>query len=229
MEILSMEKSSLVASAIKKNFSLNGLTIEVLKNVDLHVGSSELLAIVGASGSGKSTLLGILSGLDSPTSGKVAIDDTDIYSLTQEERTKFRANKMGMVFQNFHLMNHLTALENIRLPLEILGIDFNQNEPAQLLESLGLSHRLDHFPSQMSGGECQRIAIARALIAKPKIVFADEPSGNLDQATSKKVMDLFFKQIRDREVACVLVTHNLDLAKQCDRILQMRDGVLCNS
>ncbi len=224
-----MEKSSLVASAIKKNFSLNGLTIEVLKNVDLHVGSSELLAIVGASGSGKSTLLGILSGLDSPTSGKVAIDDTDIYSLTQEERTKFRANKMGMVFQNFHLMNHLTALENIRLPLEILGIDFNQNEPAQLLESLGLSHRLDHFPSQMSGGECQRIAIARALIAKPKIVFADEPSGNLDQATSKKVMDLFFKQIRDREVACVLVTHNLDLAKQCDRILQMRDGVLCNS
>jgi putative ABC transport system ATP-binding protein len=229
MEILSMEKSSLVATAIKKNFSLNGSTIEVLKNVDLHVGSSELLAIVGASGSGKSTLLGILSGLDSPTSGKVAIDDTDMYSQSQEERTKFRANKMGMVFQNFHLMNHLTALENVRLPLEILGIDFNQNEPQQLLESLGLSHRLDHFPSQMSGGECQRIAIARALIAKPKIVFADEPSGNLDQATSKKVMDLFFKQIRDREVACVVVTHNLDLAKQCDRILQMRDGALCKS
>ncbi len=224
-----MEKSSLVATAIKKNFSLNGSTIEVLKNVDLHVGSSELLAIVGASGSGKSTLLGILSGLDSPTSGKVAIDDTDMYSQSQEERTKFRANKMGMVFQNFHLMNHLTALENVRLPLEILGIDFNQNEPQQLLESLGLSHRLDHFPSQMSGGECQRIAIARALIAKPKIVFADEPSGNLDQATSKKVMDLFFKQIRDREVACVVVTHNLDLAKQCDRILQMRDGALCKS
>jgi putative ABC transport system ATP-binding protein len=224
-----MTKNSLVATAIKKNFSLNGSTIEVLKNVELHVGSSELLAIVGASGSGKSTLLGILAGLDSPTSGSVLIDDIDLYSLNQEKRTEYRANKMGMVFQSFHLMNHLTAIENIRLPLEIQGLDFNHNEPAALLESLGLAHRMDHFPSQMSGGECQRVAIARALITKPKIVFADEPSGNLDQSTSKKVMDLFFDQIRGRKVACVLVTHNLELAKQCDRILQMRDGALCDS
>lgn len=220
------KKNNLLARDLRKTFRQQEASIEVLRGVNLDISTGEIVAVLGSSGSGKSTLLGVLAGLDSPDSGSVIIDGESLYEMPQEDRTRYRASRMGMVFQNFHLMNHLTALENVALPMEILGQASPESEAEILLKSVGLEHRLRHLPSQMSGGECQRIAIARALAIKPKIILADEPSGNLDQSTSARVMGLFFEQLRSRSVSCVLVTHNLELAKLCDRSLSMREGIL---
>lgn len=214
---------SVSIESLKKSYRQGDLKIEALKGINAQVGTGELVAVLGASGSGKSTLLGLLAGLDIPTSGKVVVDGTDLYALNDAERTKFRARHISLVFQQFHLLPHLTALENVCLPLEILG----KPDPAKAkswLEAVGLAARVQHTPSQLSGGECQRVAIARALITEPKLLLADEPSGNLDGETASSVMDLFFRTVREKKITCFLVTHNEELAGRCDRVLRMQGG-----
>jgi len=211
--------------ALRKEYLQGQSTIEALKGVDVSVTSGELVAILGASGSGKSTLLGLLAGLDQPTAGKIVIDGTDLYSLPETKRTSFRAHHISLVFQQFHLLPHLTALENVNLPLEIIGSP-SEEKARNLLEAVGLAARVHHLPSQLSGGESQRVAIARALITEPKLLLADEPSGNLDGDTARAVMDLFFRTVREKKITCFLVTHNEELAARCDRILRIKGGLL---
>jgi putative ABC transport system ATP-binding protein len=171
-------------------------------------------------------LLSLLAGLDRPTSGSIVVGGKDLTDLSEQEMTSFRGEKIGIVFQQFHLLPHLTALENVMVPLEILKESHRETRAKEILEKMNLSHRLNHFPSQLSGGECQRVAIARALVVRPKILLADEPSGNLDSETGAKVMDAFFNVIREHKVTTILVTHSEALAQRCDRQLQLRNGVL---
>lgn len=217
---------SLQLQDISKVFWQADTEIKVLKNLSQNIQNSEVVAIVGQSGSGKSTLLSLLAGLDRPTTGKILVGGKEVSSLSEEEMTAFRGRKIGIVFQQFHLLPHLTALENVRLPLEILDEPNQEERAAEMLKQMGLGHRLDHFPHQMSGGECQRVAIARALVVKPEILLADEPSGNLDTATGQQVMDVFFKVVRDHKVTTILVTHSESLAQRCDRQLTLSQGAL---
>lgn len=210
---------------IKKFYKQGETTIEALKSVNVVANTGELVAILGTSGSGKSTLLGLLAGLDFPDAGKIILDGTDIYALNDAERTQFRAKNISLVFQQFHLLPHLSALENVALPLEILGTP-DTNKAKELLMAVGLEQRMQHLPSQLSGGECQRVAIARALITNPKLLLADEPSGNLDNETAQSVMELFFKTMRDKKTTCFLVTHNEELAKRCDKVFRIKGGVV---
>lgn len=216
---------TLRVESLQKNYYQGETVIQALKGVNMAVATGEIVAIVGASGSGKSTLLGLLAGLDMPHSGKVLIDSVDLYSLGEKERTTFRAKNVSLVFQQFHLLPHLTALENVALPLEILGRE-DEGRARALLESVGLGSRVHHLPSQLSGGECQRVAIARALVTEPKLLLADEPSGNLDADTAASVMDLFFRTVREKKITCFLVTHNQELASRCDRVLRLQGGRL---
>lgn len=216
---------SVVVEGLKKTYVQGETRIEALKGVDASAAPGELVAILGASGSGKSTLLGLLAGLDSPSAGRVLVDGTDLYALPDRERTRFRASRISLVFQAFHLLPHLTALENVGLPLEILGRE-DDGRALRLLEAVGLGPRVHHLPSQLSGGECQRVAIARALVTEPKLLLADEPSGNLDSDTAGSVMDLFFRTVREQKITCFLVTHNQELAARCDRVLRLQGGRL---
>lgn len=208
---------------LQKSYRQGESSVEALRGIDASAATGELVAILGASGSGKSTLLGLLAGLDSPSAGRVLIDGTDLYALSDAERTKFRARHISLVFQQFHLLPHLTALENVGLPLEILGRP-DPERARHWLEAVGLGPRMNHTPSQLSGGECQRVAIARALITEPKLLLADEPSGNLDGETAAAVMDLFFQTVREKKITCFLVTHNEELAERCDRVLRIQRG-----
>jgi putative ABC transport system ATP-binding protein len=212
---------SLEVKNVFKSYTQGNQNISVLKGLSFAASNGEIIAIVGQSGSGKSTLLSLLSGLDSSDQGQIIINGTDINKLDERQRTLFRAKNIGIVFQQFHLISHLSAQENVQLACEIAGV---KNEPEKLLQRVGLGHRVGHFPSQLSGGECQRVAIARALSVNPKILLADEPSGNLDEKTGKSVMDLLFEQVRKLKTTTVLVTHNAELAKRCDRILILEDG-----
>lgn len=216
---------SVALLGLKKSYRQGETKIEALRGVSAKAESGELVAILGASGSGKSTLLGLLAGLDLPDEGKVLIHGTDLYQLSDADRTAYRAKHIGIVFQQFHLLPHLTALENVALPLEILG-NPNLERATELLRSVGLGSRMDHTPSQLSGGECQRVAIARSLITSPQLLLADEPSGNLDSETAQSVMDLFFRTVREKKITCFLVTHNEELAKKCDRILRLQGGMI---
>jgi putative ABC transport system ATP-binding protein len=217
---------SLKLDKVIKNYRQGDVEIQVLKGLSAEIRDSEVVAVVGQSGSGKSTLLSLLAGLDRPTSGQIAAASQEITRLSEEEMTRFRGRKIGIVFQQFHLFPHLTALENVMLPLEIWNEPNRESRAREVLTQLGLGHRLDHFPSQMSGGECQRVAIARALVVRPQILLADEPSGNLDTTTGKKVMDVFFEVVRAHKVTTVLVTHSESLAAQCDRQLVLQNGAL---
>jgi putative ABC transport system ATP-binding protein len=217
---------SLKLENLVKNYRQGDSDIQVLKGLSADIKDSEVVAVLGQSGSGKSTLLSLMAGLDRPTSGKITIANQDISNFSEEEMTKFRGQTIGIVFQQFHLLPHLTALENVMLPLEIANESNREARAKEVLQQLGLSHRLDHFPSQMSGGECQRVAIARALVVKPKILLADEPSGNLDTTTGKKVMDVFFDVIRANKVTTILVTHSETLAHRCDRQIVLENGQL---
>lgn len=214
---------SVCIEGLRKTYSQGETSIEALRGIDAEAKPGELVAILGASGSGKSTLLGLLAGLDEPTSGRVLVDGTDLYALTDKERTRFRSGQISLVFQQFHLLPHLTALENVALPLEILGRE-DMGKARALLEGVGLGSRVHHLPSQLSGGECQRVAIARALVTDPKLLLADEPSGNLDVDTAASVMDLFFRTVREKKITCFLVTHNQELASRCDRTLRIQGG-----
>lgn len=209
---------------IKKSFGEGKGRLEVLKGIDFEIASGDTVALVGKSGSGKSTLLSLLAGLESPDEGTISIDNKEITSLSEKDLTNFRAHHIGIVFQQFHLISTLTALENVLLPMELLKKKEASFEALRLLEAVGLSERKEHLPSELSGGESQRVAIARALGPKPKLLFADEPSGNLDEETGEKVMDLLFDLVRETKTTLVLVTHDPDLASRCSRIIHLEHG-----
>lgn len=205
-------------------------TIQILNKVSFSINAGESVAIVGESGSGKSTLLGLLAGLDSADSGDIVIDGQNITNLDEDSRAAFRARYMGFVFQSFQLMPTYTALENVMLPLELNGNAVNIDEnAAALLDRVGLSHRLKHYPHQLSGGEQQRVALARAFINTPKILFADEPTGNLDSKTSDVITRLMFELNLEHQTTLVLVTHEQKLANQCRRHLELADGQVISS
>lgn len=198
----------------------------ILHDLNLTVQTGEVVAVVGSSGSGKSTLLGLVSGLDQPDQGEIKIHGKSLQALRGNELTNFRATHIGVVFQQYHLVSHLTAYENVTLPLEILDKPVVKKDVEDILKQVGLGHRLDHKPTQLSGGESQRLALARALIIKPSLLLADEPSGSLDSETGEKVMNLFFEQIRLHNTTTMLVTHDMDLARRCDRIYKLQGGKL---
>lgn len=209
-------------SALKKRY--DGL--EVLKGVDLEINSGEIVSIVGASGAGKSTLLHLLGTLDKPTSGEIFIDNKAIHKMTEKQLAQFRNEHIGFIFQFHNLLPEFTALENVCIPAFIKGdsIDTSEKRAIELLSLLGLSARADHKPNQLSGGEQQRVAVARALMNKPKVIFADEPTGNLDSKNAQDLHELFFKLRNELGQTFVIVTHNEELAKMADRMLVMKDG-----
>ena len=200
--------------------------LQVLKGIDLEIQKKEVVSIVGASGAGKSTLLHILGTLDQPDTGKVLINNTDITQLNAKQLAKFRNNEIGFVFQFHNLLPEFTALENVCIPAYIRGDKDAESNAKSLLALLGVDHRADHKPSQLSGGEQQRVSVARALINKPSIVFADEPSGNLDSRNASELHELFFRLRDERDQTFVIVTHNMTLASMADRKLEIEDGVI---
>lgn len=200
--------------------------LDILRGIDLSIDQGTSVAIVGASGSGKSTLLGMLAGLDRPSSGTIWLADQPISSLDEEARAKVRAQYMGFVFQNFQLLSSLTALENVMLPLEVKGEADAMAPAKEFLTRVGLGQRLTHYPSQLSGGEQQRVAIARAFACRAPVLFADEPTGNLDSQTGQVITDLLFELNQELQTTLVLVTHDHRLAQRCQRILTMTDGQL---
>lgn len=214
------------AVEISKHIISSEATLRILTGLDLQVPAGERLAIVGSSGSGKSTLLGLLAGLDIPTTGKVLIHGQDIGLLDEDGRAAVRGKHMGFVFQSFQLLPSLTALENVMLPLQLAGRTDAAPIALAALARVGLEHRLKHYPRQLSGGEQQRVAIARAFAPGPQILFADEPTGNLDAVTGQRIIDLLFDLNAEAGTTLILVTHDLALADRCQRILNLADGKL---
>jgi len=198
--------------------------LSILSEVDLDVQRGESVAIVGVSGSGKSTLLGLLAGLDLPTGGRVLLAGSDLNALDEDGRARLRSRRVGFVFQSFQLLPSLTAIENVMLPLELSGGVDPAGVARAMLDQVGLSARLEHYPNQLSGGEQQRVAIARAFAGGPELLFADEPTGNLDQRTGAQVIDLLFRLNRERGTTLVLVTHDHAIADHCDRVLTLTGG-----
>jgi putative ABC transport system ATP-binding protein len=198
--------------------------IEVLKNLNLEMAVGETLAILGQSGSGKSTLLTLLAGLDSPSSGSILLNGQNMQDLDEEHLSKFRAQNIGIIFQQFHLMSHLTALENVSLPLDLFKDPEAIKKANEALENVGLGKRKDHFPHQLSGGECQRVAIARAMVVRPTILLADEPTGNLDSATGEYITDMIFDLVNAHQMTMLFVTHNEELALRCARQQRLQGG-----
>jgi len=201
-------------------------TLTILHDIHFSLQRRQSTAIVGASGSGKSTLLAIIAGLDHPTSGTVRIDGQDLFSLDEDQRAGLRARKLGFVFQSFQLLAHLSALENVMLPLELLGRADARERAATMLQRVGLGERLKHYPRTLSGGEQQRVALARAFVVEPEVLLADEPTGSLDHATGERVMALMFEMNRETGTTLVLVTHDRAIAARCDRQLLMEAGKL---
>ena len=198
--------------------------IDVLKNINLEIHEGETVAVVGQSGSGKSTLLSLLAGLDRQTKGSLRLRDKEISEMSEVKLTQFRAENIGIIFQQFYLMPHLTALENVSLPLEMFGYEDYLNRAKETLQQVGLSDREQHFPHQLSGGESQRVAIARAVVGRPSILLADEPTGNLDNETGVQVANLLFDLVKTTGMTMLLVTHNTEMAKRCTRQMTLQFG-----
>lgn len=209
---------------LRKSYSSGSKELTVLHDISFEVGKGESFSIVGPSGSGKTTLLGLCAGLDKADSGSIALCGMELDSLTEDERAALRNRQVGFVFQNFQLLPTLTALENVAVPLELQGSKHAAKKARELLEKVGLKKRLDHYPSQLSGGEQQRVAVARAFSNNPTILFADEPTGNLDAATGERIIDLLFDLNYEAGTTLVIVTHDLELAQKTDRILQLKGG-----
>ncbi len=219
-------RPALQVSALGKRVPLPSGELTILEGVAFHIGQGDTVAIVGASGSGKSTLLSLLAGLDSPSDGSVTLDGEALSSLDEDGRARVRGEKVGFVFQSFQLLPSLTALENVMLPLELRG-DADAETPArQILQKVGLAERLDHYPRQLSGGEQQRVALARAFVTRPSLLFADEPTGNLDTHTGQAIIELLFALNAEAGTTLVLVTHDEHLAVRCGRILRLDSGRL---
>ncbi|MHA7817313.1 MAG: ABC transporter ATP-binding protein [Pseudohaliea sp.] len=216
----------ITARALRKRVPVAGGELEILKGIDLEIKSGETVAIIGASGSGKSTLLGLLAGLDLASEGSIEIGNVALDRLDEDGRALLRAREIGFVFQSFQLLPALTALENAMLPLELRGDGEAADRAGRYLERVGLGERAGHYPRQLSGGEQQRVAIARAFAAEPHILFADEPTGNLDTATGERIVDLLFALNREEGTTLVLVTHDEGLAARCERCLRMTAGEL---
>jgi putative ABC transport system ATP-binding protein len=214
------------ATGLGKQVGQPDAVISILSDLSLAIRHGEKVAIVGSSGSGKSTLLSLLAGLDNPTCGKVLINGDEISALDEDGRAAVRARHVGFVFQSFQLLSSLTALENVMLPLQLRGDARAKESALEALVSVGLEHRTQHYPKQLSGGEQQRVAIARAFAAKPAVLFADEPTGNLDVATGEKIIQLLFDLNANANTTLVLVTHDMQLARRCERTLYLQGGKL---
>lgn len=228
-EVANNDKERPLAIQVKnlsKHVHLPDQVLEVLSDVSLSVKKGESCAIVGRSGSGKTTLLGILAGLDVPSSGQVFLAGHNLSDLSEDDRAEVRAQNVGFVFQSFHLLSHLTAVQNVMLPMELQGIANPEARARSLLDDLGLSDRSKHFPQQMSGGEQQRVAIARAFACNPSVLFADEPTGNLDSETGAEIINLLFKLNAQMGTTLIMVTHDPALAERCARICRIESGRL---
>ncbi len=212
------------AEGLTKQVTTPDHELTIVKNATFEIAAGEAVAILGASGSGKSTLLGLLAGLDVPSAGRVWIADEDLFALTEDGRARLRGRMVGFVFQSFQLLPALTALENVMLPLELAGGADAAARARAVLGRVGLAERLGHYPRQLSGGEQQRVAVARAFVTEPRLLFADEPTGNLDSITGEHIIDLLFEMNRERGTTLVLVTHDTELAKHCDRRIHIAAG-----
>jgi putative ABC transport system ATP-binding protein len=216
----------LIAKDLEKTYRSGDRMLTVLRDVNLHVEAGDFIAILGPSGSGKTTLLGLLAGLDTPSRGAVHIAGTDLAPLSEDERARFRRDTVGFVFQSFQLIPSLTARENVQIPLELRGESGAADRASRLLGRVGLGDRLDHYPTQLSGGEQQRVALARAFVHEPRILFADEPTGNLDATTGESIIRLMEELNRERGTTLVLVTHDPALAQRARRTIRLADGAI---
>ncbi len=229
VKMLNSRAPTIIAtSELGKQVTTGSSELTILSGVSFEVRAGEAVAIVGVSGSGKSTLLGLLAGLDTPSAGTVRIDGHELSALDEDGRAALRGRMVGFVFQSFQLLPAMTALENAMLPLELAGADDAEPAARQMLGRVGLGDRLHHYPKQLSGGEQQRVAIARAFVTRPKLLFADEPTGNLDAATGAQVIDLLFELNRESGATLLLVTHDEALTSRCDRVLRLAGGRLQN-
>ncbi len=219
------------AQQLSKSFNNAGAAesdseISLFKDLNLQIHKGESVAIIGPSGTGKSTLLSLLACLDTPTSGTVTLSGTDLNKLDPQQKAAWRAKNISFVFQSFHLLGELNALENTQLPLDIQGVDNSNQQAKKWLEAVGLGERTQHFPAQLSGGEQQRVAIARAFVTQPSLLFADEPTGNLDSNTGENIIKLLFESSAQTQSTLVLITHDEQLARRCDRVFKLNDGQL---
>ena len=216
----------LKAENVTKKVSSPEGTLTILAEVDLQIAAGETVAIVGASGAGKSTLLALLAGLDEPSAGRVWLNGSELTALDEDGRAAVRARHVGFVFQSFHLVPSLTAIENVMLPLELAGLPNARSAAAEVLAQVNLSPRREHYPRQLSGGEQQRVAIARAFVTRPALLFADEPTGNLDSVTGERIIDLLFDLNKATQTTLVVVTHDQAIAQRCSRIIKIEAGRL---
>ena len=211
---------------INLNYLLNGNNIKILKNINFEIKKNERVAIIGESGSGKTSLLMLMSGLESPTNGSIVFDKEDLSKINEKRRTEIRRKKIGLIFQQFFLIPNYTALENVMFPMQINKINNEKEKAISILIDFGLVNRKNNLPSELSGGEQQRVAIARAISFDPEIVLADEPTGNLDRKNTELVSNLLLEYSRKKKICLILVTHNMNLARKCDRIMKLVDGHL---
>lgn len=212
--------------SLKKSYNQGSQNIDIFENLNFRIEEGQRIAIMGKSGSGKSTLLSLISGIIKPDNGDILLSSISYKDLEESELNDFRATNIGFIFQNFHLVSYLNALENVMLPAKVCNISKPKEKSIKLLQSVGLGHRLEHLPSELSGGEKQRVAIARALIHNPKIILADEPSGNLDDETGNAVMDILFELIKKNNTTLILVTHSKDVASRCEKTYKLVLGNL---
>ncbi len=219
-------EAALELSDVRLTLPASSGPVEILKGVSFNVAPAECVAVIGPSGSGKSSLIGVASGIEAATSGEVRLLGKSLTGLDEDALARLRRGRVSLVFQSFHLLQTMSALDNVRIPLEIAGLEDVDELARSALAAVGLAGRTDHYPGQLSGGERQRVAVARALASRPSLVFADEPTGNLDRASGLLVADMLFSIARDRGASLVVVTHDLDLARRADRVIEMSDGLI---